>query len=173
MIKRLSFVFPIIAFIFAVGLSACQSTARYTSSTHPSEPVKAPVRTSKPSTSSAPKGTTTAPKSAPDSGEPSVSGEAFYVAEGRASYYADEFHGRKTSSGEVYNMHEFTAAHRTLPFGAKVRITNLDNGKSANVRINDRGPWKRNRILDMSLATAKKLGMIGPGSARVRIEAFE
>ncbi|NTW49182.1 MAG: septal ring lytic transglycosylase RlpA family protein, partial [Chlorobiales bacterium] len=109
----------------------------------------------------------------PDSGEPTVSGEAFYVAEGRASYYADEFHGRKTSSGEVYNMYEFTAAHRTLPFGAKVRITNLDNGKSANVRINDRGPWKRNRILDMSLATAKKLGMIGPGSARVRIEAFE
>ncbi|NTW49745.1 MAG: septal ring lytic transglycosylase RlpA family protein [Chlorobiales bacterium] len=175
--KRQIFLLPIVTLVFAIGLSACQSTARYTSSAHPLEPKTRPVKAVKPST---PKGKAqTAPadsESTTESSryeEPGVSGEAFYVAEGRASYYADEFHGRKTSSGEVYDMHMFTAAHRTLPFGTKVKITNLQNSKITVVRINDRGPWKRDRVIDMSLAAAKKLGLIGPGSAKVRIEAFE
>lgn len=166
--NRRTLLFPILALLFALSLSACQSTARYTSSSRPTEKVLRPVKTAKPSATSPAR-----PSGASRYEEPSVSGEAFYVAEGRASYYADKFHGRKTSSGEVYDMHEFTAAHRTLPFGSVVRVTNLENGKVAVVRINDRGPWKRERVIDMSLAAAKKLGLIGPGSARVRLEAFE
>jgi rare lipoprotein A len=90
--------------------------------------------------------------------------------EGVASYYADEFNGRKTSNGETYDMHKYTAAHRTLPFNTKVRVTNLGTGKSLVVRINDRGPFKDDRIIDLSLAAAKELELIGSGTARVRLE---
>jgi rare lipoprotein A len=92
---------------------------------------------------------------------------------GMASYYAHEFHGRKTASGERYNMNDLTAAHRTLPFNTRVRVTNLSNDKSVIVRINDRGPFKKRRIIDLSLAAAKKIDLIGPGSAKVRIEIIE
>ena len=95
------------------------------------------------------------------------------VLEGFASYYAEEFHGRKTANGETYDMNVFTAAHRTLPFGTKVRVKNIENGKTAIVRINDRGPFKADRIIDVSLAAAKKLGMIGPGTAWVRLEILD
>jgi rare lipoprotein A len=93
-----------------------------------------------------------------------------YVEEGIASYYAEEFNGRKTSNGEIYDMNTLTAAHQTLPFNTRVRVTNLDNGKSVIVRINDRGPFKDQRIIDLSLEAARSIGMIGPGTARVRIE---
>jgi len=93
--------------------------------------------------------------------------------EGVASYYAEEFNGRKTSNGEVYDMNAFTAAHRTLPFNSKVRVTNTLTGKSIIVRINDRGPFKDNRIIDLSLAGAKSLEMIGSGTAPVRLEVLE
>ncbi len=89
-----------------------------------------------------------------------------------SSYYGKEFHGRKTASGEIYDMHALTAAHRSLPFGTMVKVTNLDNGKSVVVRINDRGPWARGRILDLSYAAAQRLGMIGPGTARVRVDVL-
>jgi rare lipoprotein A len=95
------------------------------------------------------------------------------VEEGIASYYADEFNGRKTSNGEIYDMNALTAAHPTLPFNTKVRVTNLDNGLAVIVRINDRGPFKDQRIIDLSLEAAKSIGMIGPGTARVRIEVVE
>jgi rare lipoprotein A len=90
-----------------------------------------------------------------------------------ASYYAGEFHGRPTANGEVYDMHGMTAAHKTLPFNTRVRVTNLENGMATEVRINDRGPFKGERILDLSLAAAERLKMIGPGTALVQLEVLE
>lgn len=89
---------------------------------------------------------------------------------GTASYYATKYHGRKTASGEVYNMNRLTAAHRTLPFGTRVKVTNLSNNRSVMVHVNDRGPFARGRIIDVSLAAAKQLEMVGRGTARVRLE---
>lgn len=88
---------------------------------------------------------------------------------GIASYYAREHHGRRTASGERYDMNAMTAAHRTLPFGTRARITNLETGRSVTVRINDRGPWRKRRIVDLSYAAARKLGVVGRGLTRVRI----
>jgi rare lipoprotein A len=95
------------------------------------------------------------------------------VEEGIASYYADEFNGRKTSNGEIYDMNAMTAAHRTLPFNSKVQVTSVESGKSVIVRINDRGPFKDERVIDLSLAAAKAIGMIGTGTAKVRVEVVE
>ncbi|MGA8142436.1 MAG: septal ring lytic transglycosylase RlpA family protein [Candidatus Acidiferrales bacterium] len=93
-----------------------------------------------------------------------------YVEEGVASWYGYPFQGRRTSNGEIYDMHEFTAAHRTLPFNAVVRVTNLSNGKQTEVRINDRGPFVANRVIDLSQSAAQAIEMIGPGTAHVRLE---
>ena len=90
-----------------------------------------------------------------------------------ASYYADKFHGKPTSSGEAFNMYAFTAAHKTLPFNTIVRLTNLENGKSVNVRINDRGPFVADREIDVSRAAAEKLDMIKNGTAQVSIEIVQ
>jgi rare lipoprotein A len=89
---------------------------------------------------------------------------------GIASYYGKQYHGRKTASGERFNMHELTAAHRTLPFGTNLKVTNLANDRSVVVRVNDRGPFKRDRILDVSLEAARRLQMVAAGVTRVRIE---
>ena len=89
---------------------------------------------------------------------------------GVASYYGHPHHGRRTASGERFDMHEMTAAHRTLPFGTRVRVTNLENGRAVVVRINDRGPWKKDRIVDVSYEAARELHMIGTGTARVRLD---
>ena len=91
---------------------------------------------------------------------------------GTASWYGKKFHGRNTSSGEKYDMHAMTAAHKTLPLGTWVQVTNLANGRKVRVRINDRGPFVRGRIIDLSYAAAKKLGMVGPGTAPVEIVAL-
>lgn len=91
---------------------------------------------------------------------------------GIASWYGQEFHGRPTSSREVFNMNDMTAAHRTLPFGTHVMVTNLANDRSVVVRINDRGPFVRGRIVDLSYAAARVLGVVGPGTARVRLETL-
>jgi rare lipoprotein A len=93
-----------------------------------------------------------------------------FTEHGVASWYGVPFNGRRTSDGEVYNMFESTAAHRTLPFGALVRVTNLNNGKQTTVRINDRGPFVSNRIIDLSYAAAVAIGMIGTGTAPVRLD---
>lgn len=90
--------------------------------------------------------------------------------EGRASFYADRFQGRPTASGEPYDSASLTAAHRSLPFGTKVKVTNLRNNKSVVVTINDRGPHHPNRIIDLSKAAAKKLNFIDRGITRVRVE---
>jgi rare lipoprotein A len=100
--------------------------------------------------------------------QPAVPGE--YVEEGVASWYGVPFNGRRTSNGEIYDMHEFTAAHRTLPFDCVVRVTNLNNGKHTEVRINDRGPFVANRVIDLSLSAAQAIEMVGTGTANVRLE---
>ncbi len=92
-----------------------------------------------------------------------------YTQYGIASWYGGKFQGRRTASGEIYNMFAHTAAHKTLPFGTYVRVTNLNNHRETVVRINDRGPFIGKRVIDLSYAAAKDLGMIGPGTAPVKI----
>ncbi len=95
-----------------------------------------------------------------------------FTQNGKASWYGKKFHGRKTAGGEIYNMYAISAAHKTLPLGTWVRVHNLENNKKINVRINDRGPFVKGRIIDLSYSAAKKLGIIGPGTARVKIVAL-
>ncbi|HTW25152.1 MAG TPA: septal ring lytic transglycosylase RlpA family protein, partial [Candidatus Baltobacteraceae bacterium] len=102
--------------------------------------------------------------------QPAIPGQ--YVEEGVASWYGVPFDGHRTSNGEIYDMHAFTAAHRTLPFGSLVRVTNLRNGLQTEVRINDRGPFVANRIIDLSLSAAQAIQMVGPGTAQVRLEVI-
>jgi rare lipoprotein A len=93
-----------------------------------------------------------------------------YRTEGIASWYGPDFHGRLTANGEVYDMHAISAAHTTMPLPSYARVTNLDNGRSIIVRVNDRGPYLRNRIIDLSIGTAKALDSYGHGLAHVRVE---
>ena len=93
-----------------------------------------------------------------------------FVQEGLASWYGSKFHGRKTSNQEVYDMHAMTAAHKTLPFNTRVRVLNLENQREITVRINDRGPFIKGRIIDVSYAAAKKLLLTKNGIAKVRIK---
>lgn len=95
--------------------------------------------------------------------------EARVIERGIASWYGPGFHGRTTANGERYDMHALTAAHPSLPFGTWVEIRNLDNGKTCRVRINDRGPFVRGRIVDLSYAAARSIDMVGPGTARVEL----
>ncbi|MFB3827152.1 MAG: septal ring lytic transglycosylase RlpA family protein [Bryobacteraceae bacterium] len=91
---------------------------------------------------------------------------------GVASWYGHPYHGRAAASGEIYDMEQMTAAHRTLPFHTWVRVHDLDNGKTVDVRINDRGPFVNGRIIDLSRAAARRIAMIGPGTANVRLEVI-
>ena len=95
-----------------------------------------------------------------------------FTQQGIASWYGDKFHGRLTSNGEVYDMYAMTAAHKTLPMGVFVRVENLANGRTEVVRINDRGPFVAGRIIDLSYTAARKLGVVGRGTAPVSIEAL-
>ena len=92
---------------------------------------------------------------------------------GVASYYGGKFHGRRTASGEIFNKNAMTAAHRSLKFGTKVKVTNLRNGRAVLVRVNDRGPHVRGRIIDLSQAAAKKIGLAHAGTARVKLEVLK
>ncbi len=92
---------------------------------------------------------------------------------GLASWYGVPYHGRRTSSGEVYDMYQLTAAHREIPLGSWVEVTNLTNGRSLTVRINDRGPFVEGRIIDLSYASASLLGVTGPGLAQVRVRVSQ
>ena len=143
----------------AVILIGCSSTPRFAEKTRPESP--------KTSAASQP--------SHVDSGSPGdKSGEKILlVLMGTASYYAEDFNGKMTSSGEVYDMNARTAAHRTFPFGTKVRVVNLDNNKSVIVRINDRGPFHEGRILDLSYGAAKEIDLIRLGTAHVRLEVLK
>jgi rare lipoprotein A len=99
---------------------------------------------------------------------PSMAGG--HALSGVASWYGEDFHGRRTSNREIYNMYDMTAAHKTLPFGTRVMVTNLTNGRSVSVRINDRGPFVGERIIDLSYAAAQMIDMVGPGTASVRVD---
>jgi len=100
---------------------------------------------------------------------PEVSGEGAIIGSGIASWYGPNFHGKLTANGERYNMNDYTAAHKTLPFNTMVRVDNVENGKSVVVRINDRGPYVDNRIIDLSRKAAQEIDMIGNGTASVRL----
>ena len=110
----------------------------------------------------------------------SVNGELYrplrdpngYVEEGTASWYGPDFHGKATSCGETYDMNAMTSAHKILPMGTRLRVTNLRNHRSVVVRVNDRGPFVKSRILDLSFAAAKQLDVVASGTAPVRIEAI-
>lgn len=93
--------------------------------------------------------------------------------EGKASWYGEEFHGRRTANGEIYDMYKISAAHKTLPLGTIVRVKNLENGKSVVVRINDRGPFVRGRIIDLSYAAAKKIDMVEKGVVDVKLKVLK
>jgi len=97
---------------------------------------------------------------------------AGYREQGIASWYGPDFHGQPTSTGETYDMYQMTAAHPTLPLPTEVKVTNLSNGKSVVVTVNDRGPFAKNRIIDLSYAAAKEIEMIGPGTAPVEVKAL-
>jgi rare lipoprotein A len=91
---------------------------------------------------------------------------------GIASYYGSKFHGRKTASGERFSNSAMTAAHRSAPFGSQLKVTNIANGRSVVVRVNDRGPFVRGRVVDVSAVAARQLGMTGRGLARVRVQSL-
>ncbi len=136
-------------FFLSVALSSCASSPRFTKerSAEPKyNPSKIPAKSS--------------------------SGKAT-VYKGIASYYAHDFHGKKTANGETFDMHQLTAAHRSFPFNTKVRVTNLDNGKTCVVRVNDRGPFKLERIMDLSYGAAEVLDMMKTGTASVQLEVVE
>ena len=95
-----------------------------------------------------------------------------FKQKGIASWYGKDFHGRKTANGEIYDMYAMTAAHKTLPLGTYVRVRNLENNREVDVRLNDRGPFVRGRIIDLSYTSAKKIGLVGPGTAPVEIIAL-
>jgi len=95
------------------------------------------------------------------------------VQTGVASWYGPGFHGRRTANGEIYDQYELTAAHPSLPLGTRAMVTNLSNGRAVEVRINDRGPFVDGRVIDLSYAAARSVGMIGPGTARVRVEVLD
>ncbi len=96
-----------------------------------------------------------------------------YRAEGQASWYGAKHHGKRTASGERFDQNALTAAHRDLPFGTRVKVTHLGNGRTVVVRVNDRGPVSRKRIIDLSKAAAERLGMLRQGVAPVRLEALD
>lgn len=95
-----------------------------------------------------------------------------YRERGLASWYGKDFHGKPTSSGEIYNMFDLTAAHKTLPLGTLLRVTDLDNGRAVRVKVNDRGPFVGDRILDLSFGAAQLLGVVASGIAKVEIEVI-
>ena len=107
-----------------------------------------------------------------DSASEQTGGSDKFYQTGISSWYGREFHGRKTASGEKFDMNDLTASHRTLPLGSVILVKNLDNGKMVKVRVNDRGPFKGKRILDLSYAAAKRLDMVGDGEARVGIKVL-
>jgi rare lipoprotein A len=101
-----------------------------------------------------------------------LTNSAGFAQKGIASWYGPDFHGKQTSNGEVYNMNSLTAAHKTLPFNSVVRVTHQENGKSITVRINDRGPFVGDRIIDLSFGAANKLGMVQSGTAPVSLRVI-
>lgn len=149
-----------ILFLFAVVISGCAGRRPLAAS---SPPPLAPTPTPAATAENAKR--VTAPGEVPSPSNP-------YIEEGNASWYGAPFHGRRASNGEIYDMNKMMAAHRTMAFGTMVRVTNLTNGKTAMVRITDRGPFIDNRIIDLSRAAAQAIESIGPGVVPVRLEVI-
>lgn len=149
------------------------SAGEPSSSSPPSSSSSSPARTSQPRPNDSPADAATAAE--PDLAEPSIPAGTVPIATetGKASWYGPPYHNRRGSNGEIYNMHAMTAAHRTLPLGSVVRVTNLKTAHSALVRITDRGPFIPGRVLDLSLAAARKLDVYQPGIAEVKVEVME
>lgn len=103
----------------------------------------------------------------------SSTGKVLLTLEGIVSFYAHDFHGKLTSNGETFNMNDLTAAHRTFPFGTKVKVTNLENKKSVIIRVNDRGPFIEGRIMDLSMGAAKEIDLIKSGTVQARLEVLQ
>lgn len=110
---------------------------------------------------------------APSSSSTRFAGKSLLTVQGVASYYSTGFNGKKTASGETFNKDAFTAAHRQFPFGTLLRVTNLSNKESVEVTVNDRGPFEKGRIIDLSEAAARAIGMIRTGTAEVRIQVLK
>ena len=150
---------PVSILCLGLILAGCSSTPRFATKDAPSKP-----------RSETPSGQSTSDESR-SSRNPT--GKILLTLEGVASYYADDYNGKQTSNGEIYNMNDLTAAHRNFPFGTMVRVTNLENKKTVVVRVNDRGPFKEGRIMDLSLEAAKELDIIRSGTAKVRLEVLQ
>jgi len=144
MINRPSFLIPFILLI-AIATNACSSDIRF--ARHSSKSIKDTVQK--------------------DDNSSTNEFKVNQVLRGTCSYYGKKFHGRKTANGEVYDMYAFTAAHKSLPFNTILIVENTANGKTVQVRINDRGPYKKGRILDLSYSAAKKIGLIKTGTAKI------
>ena len=154
-------------FTVLVGLAVtgCATTQR-----EPAAPREAAIPPAPPPSRPTPPPRTEPPRRAEPAPKPPADGT---TQQGTASWYGKPHHGKKTASGEVYDMNALTAAHRTLPLGTRVRVTNAENGRSVIVRINDRGPFRDNRIIDLSRAAARELGVTGEGLFKVRLEVLE
>ena len=140
-----------IIFILMLSIMACSSAPRYAQGSSHSTPARSSNKIR--------------------NGSKNVNHKKLMI--GISSYYAEDFHGKLTANGEVYDMYGLTAAHKTLPLNTIVRVTNLDNEKSLILRINDRGPYVKGRILDCSYGAAKKLGFLANGTTQVRVEVIE
>lgn len=164
--RRITFAsHTLLAFFLLIQLTGCQTSANYTTIQTGISAIPAPCDLNNPLQIQRDS------LAAPDAEK--ELGKLFMVTEGKASYYADRFHGRLTANGERFNMHELTAAHKSLPFNSMVRVTNLSNGKKVLVRINDRGPYIEGRIIDLSLEAAKEIDLLQKGVTNVRIEVYE
>ncbi len=160
--------------LLILGMAGCSGSKSTTSksTTHLTTNKKS-GSTSSSSKSSGSKSSSGSTSSSSTSGSGSSSSKSTgKVEKGQASYYADKFHGKATASGEKYDKTKLTGAHRTLAFGTVVRVTNTANGKSVDVRINDRGPFKAGRVVDVSRAAAEKLGMIQAGVINCTVEVI-
>jgi rare lipoprotein A len=170
MIKSFVLLLPIILFF------GCASNVRFarpgvaTPSPRPAV-AGAPAETRKPAPRA--EDAEKAPDTAAAPLRPETGGSERAYEEGEASYYANDFHGQKTASGEKFDMNALTAAHLRLPFNTKVRVVNTENGQSVVVRINDRGPYKRDRIIDLSLAAARAISLVKNGHSRVQLYIVE
>ena len=156
----------VFAFITAIAAAGCAERRPLSAAATP--PPLAPTATPLATAENAKRATDITERSPGDLS----SATAAYIEEGNASWYGAPFHGRRASNGEIYDMNKMTAAHRTMAFGTMVRVTNLANGKTAIVRITDRGPFIDNRVIDLSMAAAKAIESIGPGVVPVRLEVI-
>lgn len=143
-------------FLMSVFMAGCSSAPRYGNQTVPGNPQK-PART-QPSSQ------------IPVEKLPELSYQRSWI--GLSSWYGEDFHGKKTANGEIFDMYALTAAHRTLPLGTLIRVTNLENNRSVVVKVNDRGPYVEGRILDLSYGAAKALGFENMGIAKVHIQVI-